>query len=59
MPLSTGMNNVLWITVRVGSLATPGARSSTLSLVVGATAYSIPVQLYVYDFAIPVSPTVQ
>lgn len=59
MPLSSSVSNVLWITVRVGSTATSGFHNATLTIQVGSGVYNVPLNLYVFDFAIPVKPNVR
>lgn len=59
MPLTAGKNNVLWITAKVGSAAVAGTATANAVLLIGGTTYTIPLALYVFNFAIPVAPTVR
>jgi hypothetical protein len=51
--LPAGANQPFWITVYVPPTATAGDYTATLTVRVGGASAAVPVQLHVYDFALP------
>jgi hypothetical protein len=51
--LPAGQNQPFWITIYVPPTAAAGDYSATLTVTVGTVRQDIPIQLHVYDFALP------
>jgi hypothetical protein len=51
--LPAGQNQPFWITIYVPATAAAGDYTATLTVTVGGVAQEVPIQLHVYDFALP------